>query len=235
MSEDVVNSIEKIFGIETLDKKNYLYALTHPSYIMENNMVYTECYERLEFLGDAVLKLAVSNILYKKYPKYSEGQMSKIRSIIVSDSILAKIASKIGLDNLILAGKHDAKQGINKLESVLACAFEAILGAYFLDGKFNDICCVLLNWFEEYIIEVDKNFEKYNAKAILQEYTQADTKQTPVYKLIDTTGKEHNKMFVVEVSYKGEVVASGEGKSKKEAEQHAAFEACKRLGVLKNV
>ena len=235
MSEDVVNSIEKIFGIETLDKKNYLHALTHPSYIMENNMACTECYERLEFLGDAVLKLAVSNILYKKYPKYSEGQMSKIRSIIVSDSILAKIASKIGLDNLILAGKHDAKQGIKKLESVLACAFEAILGAYFLDGKFNDVCCVLLNWFEEYIIEVDKNFEKYNAKAILQEYTQADTKQTPVYKLIDTTGKEHNKMFVVEVSYKGEAVASGEGRSKKEAEQHAAFEACKRLGVLKNV
>ena len=234
MSEDVLNSVEEIFGIKTKCRENYIRALTHPSYIKDNNLDYIDCYERLEFLGDAVLKLAASNILYDKYPKYSEGQMSKIRSIVVSDSILAKIAVDICLDKLIIAGKHDTKQGVKKLESVMACSFEAILGAYFLDGKFKELCKILAKWLEEYIVEVDKNFEKYNAKAILQEYTQGLTKETPVYELIETRGAEHNKIFVVKVTYKDEIVALGEGKSKKDAEQHAAYEACKKLGAVKS-
>lgn len=230
----VYKEIEKIFQIETLSEDNYRYALTHPSYVKDNNLPYTECYERLEFLGDAVLKLAVSNILYKEYPKYSEGQMSKIRSIVVSDNILAKIANKIGLSELIIAGVHDSKQGIKKLESVTACAFEAVLGAYFLDGKFNDVMGFLDKVLHEYIVDVDNNFEKFNAKAILQEYTQGLTKETPVYKLVDEKGAEHNKTFLVEVSYRGEVVAFGEGKTKKEAEQHAAYSACEKLGAIKH-
>lgn len=234
MSEDALNSVEEIFGIKTKCRENYIRALTHPSYIKDNNLDYIDCYERLEFLGDAVLKLAASEILYEKYPKYSEGQMSKIRSIVVSDSILAKIAVDICLDKLIIAGKHDTKQGVKRLESVMACSFEAILGAYFLDGKFKELCKILAKWLEKYIVEVDKNFEKYNAKAILQEYTQSLTKETPDYKLIETRGTEHNKTFVVEVAYKGEVVAAGEGKTKKDAEQHAAYEACKKLGAVKS-
>ncbi|MBR6099532.1 ribonuclease III [bacterium] len=230
----VNKEVEKIFGIETVNADNYKYALTHPSYIKDNDLPYTECYERLEFLGDAVLKLAVSNILYKEYPKYTEGQMSKIRSIVVSDNILAKIANEIGLDKLIIAGVHDTKQGIKKLESVTACSLEATLGAYFLDGKFHEVMNFLDKVLHEYIIDVDKNFEKFNAKAILQEYTQGLTKETPVYNLVESKGAEHNKTFVVEVSYRGEVVAQGEGKTKKEAEQHAAYSACEKLGAIKH-
>ena len=230
----VNKEVEKIFGIKTINKDNYRYALTHPSFIKDNDLPYTECYERLEFLGDAVLKLAVSNILYKEYPKYTEGQMSKIRSIVVSDNILAKISNSIGLDKLIIAGVHDTKQGVKKLESVTACTFEAVLGAYFLDGKFYKVMDFLENVLHEYIIDVDKNFEKFNAKAILQEYTQGLTKETPVYTLLESKGAEHNKTFVVEVAYRGEVIAQGEGKTKKEAEQHAAYSACEKLGAIKH-
>lgn len=230
----VAKEVEKIFKIQTITEENYKHALTHPSYTKNSDLPYEECYERLEFLGDAVLKLAVSNILYNKYPNYTEGQMSKIRSIVVSDSILAKISDKIGLSNLIIAGKHDIKQGITKLESVMACSFEATLGAYYLDGKIKELTDFLEEVLQPYILDVDKNFEKFNAKAILQEYTQGLTKETPIYKLIGTDGSEHNKTFTIEVSYRDEVVGIGSGKSKKEAEQHAAYAACETLGVLRH-
>lgn len=228
----VAEEIEKIFNIETKTSENYKIALTHPSYVKDNNLPYSESYERLEFLGDAVLKLAISNILFKEYPNYNEGQMSKIRSIIVSDNVLSQIAVKIGLDKLIIAGIHDKKQGICKLESVTACAFEAILGAYFLDGQFYKVMDFLELNLKKYIVEVDKNFVKYNAKAILQEYTQGLTKETPFYRLVEEKGAEHNKTFIVEVLYRGDVIAQGSGKSKKDAEQHAAYKACIKLGAV---
>ncbi len=234
MDNDIASEVEKIFNIKTKTPELYLHALTHSSYTKDNDLPYNECYERLEFLGDAVLKLAVSNILYHKYPDYPEGEMSKIRSIVVSDNTLAKVTDNIGLANLIVAGRHDEKQGVKKLESVRACVFEATLGAYFLDGKFNEIQNFIENHFNEYIEDVDHNFAKFNAKAILQEYTQGLNKKTPVYTLVETKGPEHKKVFEIEVSYNGEVIASGCGKSKKDAEQKAAYEACKVLGAIKD-
>ena len=234
MDTDVAHEVEKIFQIEVLTSELYRYALTHPSYTKDNDLPYNECYERLEFLGDAVLKLAISNILYNKYPDYPEGEMSKIRSIVVSDNTLAKITDKIGLSELIIAGKHDVKQGVKKLESVMACAFEAILGAYFLDGMFSQVQEFIKTHFNDFIEDVDHNFAKFNAKAILQEYTQGINKKTPEYKLVETQGPEHNKVFVIDVLYNGEVVARGSGKSKKDAEQKAAYAACKKLGAIEN-
>ncbi len=225
-------SVEEIFGIKTDNKKLFETALTHPSYTKERDMDYTECYERLEFLGDSVLKLLVSDVLYAKYPTYTEGEMSKIRSIAVSDNTLSKIAKTIGLDELIIASPHDEKQGITHLESVTACAFEATLGAYYLDGKLQELRDFIARQMNFYIEEIDKNFEKYNAKAILQEYTQSLTKETPVYKVIGSKGPEHHKLFEIEVSYRGEVIAQGEGRTKKDAEQNAAYEACKKLGAI---
>lgn len=227
-----MTSVSDIFGIETENIHLYETALTHPSYTKEKDLPFTECYERLEFLGDSVLKLLISDVLYKKYPDYTEGEMSKIRSIAVSDNTLSKIAIKLELDKLIIAGSHDKKQGITKLESVTACAFEAVLGAYYLDGKLTELRGFIAETFNNILEEIDKNFEKYNAKAILQEYTQSLTKETPTYKLIGTKGPEHNKTFEIQVSYKGEVIATGEGKTKKDAEQNAAFEACKILGAI---
>ncbi len=227
-----MNSVAEIFGIETENENLYRIALTHPSYTKDNNLDYTECYERLEFLGDSVLKLVISELLYKKYPDYTEGDMSKIRSIAVSDNTLSKIAINIGLNKLIKAGIHDAKQGVTQLESVTACAFEATLGAYYLDGKLPELKEFAKKIFTPFIEEIDKNFAKYNAKAILQEFTQGQTKEIPEYKLIGTKGPEHNKIFEIEVSYQGEVIAKGEGRTKKDAEQNAAYDACIKLGAI---
>lgn len=226
-----MKKVEEIFGIEIDESLLFERALTHPSYTQENDFDYTECYERLEFLGDAVLKLAISDILYKKYPDSHEGEMSKIRSIAVSDSTLSIISKEIGLFELIRASEHDLKQGIRNLESVSACAFEAVLGAYYLDGKLDLLMQKLKELFAPYIEEINQNMDKYNAKALLQEYTQSINKKTPVYKLIAEDGPAHNKVFTVEVWYNGEFIAQACGKSKKEAEQKCAFEACKKLGV----
>lgn len=226
-----MDNLEQIFNINIENAELFKKALTHPSYTKEHEMDYMESYERLEFLGDAVLKLAVSDILYKKYPDYTEGSMSKIRSVIVSDAVLFEVAEKIGLSELIILGKHEEKQGCRKLESVCACAFEAVLGAYYLDGKFSELIEFINRIFLPYIQEVDKNFEKYNAKALLQEYTQSKTKTIPEYRVINETGPAHNKTFEVEVWYEGKLIASASGKSKKDAEQKCAYEACKKLGI----
>lgn len=228
-----MNSVEDIFKIKINDSSLFVKALTHPSFTQENEMSYCDCYERLEFLGDAVLKLSISDILYKMFPDYAEGNMSKIRSIIVSDHMLSNISMKIGLSKLIQAGSHELKNGIKNLESVSACAFEAVLGAYYLDGKFDELLKFIEETFVPYINDVDNNIEKYNAKALLQEYTQSLTKETPVYTLVSECGPDHKKTFTVNVSYKNEVIARGEGKTKKDAEQKAAYEACKILGVVK--
>ena len=224
-----VKKLEKIFGIKITDSKLFEKALTHSSYTRENDLSITDNYERLEFLGDAVLKLCMSEILYKQYENYAEGELTKIRSIVVSDNTLAAIAEKIGLSKLIILGKQEEKTGGRDRKSILACAFESILGAYFLENQYHKILGFLQKVLKENITDVDKNFEKFNAKAVLQEYTQSINKTTPSYKIVDEKGPEHDKIFSVEVSFNNEVVAQGSGKTKKEAEQDAAFKACKKL------
>ncbi len=227
-----MKELSEIFGIEIINSELFKQALTHPSYTKEHNIDYTLSYERLEFLGDAVLKLAISDILYKKYPDYTEGNMSKIRSIIVSDAMLFDIAKKLGIPQLLIIAKHEEKTGCRKLESVSACAFEAILGAYYLDGKFKKLLKFIKKVFNPYIEDIDKNFEKFNAKAILQEYTQSQTKSIPEYKIIEESGPPHNRTFKIEVWYKNEMLATASGKSKKDAEQKCAYDACKKLGII---
>lgn len=227
-----MKELAEIFGIDTKTEDLYKYALTHSSYTKEQNLSHTQCYERLEFLGDAVLKLTVSDVLFKMYPNSPEGELSKIRSIVVSDNTLAKVAKTNGIQQLIIMSKHEEKQGCRNLNSICACVFEALLGAYYLDGKLDEITEYIKQTFTPYIEDVSNNFEKFNAKAILQEYTQDKTKNTPVYTVTDEIGPQHKKEFVVEVSYNGEVLATEKGLSKKEAEQKCAYTACKNLGII---
>jgi len=231
-SKEKILKLEKIFSIKTKDKKLFERALRHSSYTKENELNSLENYERLELLGDAVLKLCMSDILYKKFPEYSEGQLTKIRSIIVSDKTLAQAAFDIGLDKLVILGKQEEKSGGRKLKSIIACAFEAVLGAYYLEGKFTKLSEFLANVFESKIVEVDENGEKFNAKAVLQEYTQAQSKSTPKYFVVDEVGPQHDKTFVVEVCYQDEILATGKGKTKREAEQAAAYAACVNVGAI---
>ena len=227
-----LTALESIFGIKTENQNLFERALTHGSYTKENNITSLESYERLEFLGDAVLKLCVSDILYKKFPGYDEGELTKIRSIIISDTTLAQISQKIRISELIVLGRQEEKLGGRKRKSILACAFEAVLGAYYLDGKFIELSAFLEKLFETYIEDVDVNFEKFNAKAILQEYTQSVSQETPDYKIIEEKGPQHEKVFVVEVSYDDKVLATGEGRTKRDAEQAAAHAACVKLKVI---
>ena len=227
-----MSSVAKIFGINTVNEELYKKALTHPSYTQDLGLSHIDSYERLEFLGDAVLKLTVSDALYHMYPDSTEGEMSKIRSIIVSDNTLAHIAKTNGLSELIILSKHDEKQGARKLNSICACVFEAILGAYYLDGKYKQVRKYIEKTFTPYIVDVKENFAKYNAKEILQEYTQGLDKSRPVYNVISESGPAHKRIFEVEVLYNGEVLAIEKGLSKKDAEQKSAYSACKKLGIV---
>lgn len=222
--------LETVFG-----QKNKLVeqALTHPSYTKENNISSLESYERLEFFGDSVLKLYTSKLLYEVYPEAPEGELSKIRSILVSDAILAQVGIKIGIEKLMRLGPAEEKQGGRHRESNIACTLEALFGGYYLSGKQKEVENFIKKYIMPYADDIDKHFEKYNAKDILQQYTQGVDKTLPVYKTLDVKGPAHKPEFIVQVEWKGEIIAEASGGSKKEAQQNCALEACKKLGVIK--
>lgn len=215
-----------------LDNKLTKTALTHPSYTKENNISSLESYERLEFFGDSVLKLFTSKLLYEKYPEFSEGELSKIRSILVSDAILAKVAKENGIDKLMILGPAEEKQGGRKRESNIACTLEALFGAYYFSGHAEDVEKFIAEKIMPFSEDIERHFEKYNAKDILQQYTQSVDKSLPVYRTVDIKGPAHKPKFIVEVEWNGKIIATGEGKSKKEAQQNCALEACKKLGAI---
>lgn len=221
--------ITKIFG-----EVNELVelALTHPSFTKEYNLPALESYERLEFFGDSVLKLFTSKLLYIIYPNLPEGELSKMRSILVSDAILSNIAFEIGLDKRIKLGPAEEKTGGRERESNLACSLEAILGAYYLSGKEKQIEKFINDYVIKYADDINMHFEKYNAKDILQQYTQGIDKSLPVYKTLEVKGPAHKPEFVIEVSWQNKVLAVAIGKSKKEAQQNAAFMACEKLKII---
>lgn len=223
--------LDKIFG-SVVDDALVDKALTHPSYTKELNLDDLLNYERLEFFGDSVLKLFTSKLLFETYPDYPEGDLSKIRSILVSDNILSKVAFEIGLDKLIKLGPAEEKQGGRKRESNLACSLEALLGAYYLNGKSDEIDKFISNYLMPFAKDIDEHFEKYNAKDLLQQYTQGIDKTLPVYKTVAVHGPAHKPEFEIEVEWQGKILATARGKSKKEAQQNCAYEACRSLGVV---
>lgn len=206
----------KFKNIDLLNK-----AFSHTSYIYENNEERNESYERLEFLGDAVLKLSVSDILYMKYKEKNEGQLSEQRSAVVSDKTIAGFAKKLGFNELILTGK--CEKGTEK-ESILACAFEAFLGAIYLEykdkGYIKSKEFLIKNFYDD-ILHVDYS----NPKAMLQEYTQKYNHNLPEYTILEELGAAHNKTFVMGVYYENKLIGKGTAKTKKEAEFIAAGEA----------
>lgn len=223
--------LEDIFG-DVCDKSLIEKALTHPSYTKELNLEELLSYERLEFFGDSVLKLFTSKILFESYPNYSEGELSKIRSILVSDNILSKIALQIGLDKLIRLGPAEEKQGGRKRESNLACSLEALLGAYYLNHKLIEIENFISEFLIPYAKDIDEHFENYNAKDLLQQYTQSIDKTLPIYETLAVSGPAHKPVFEIQVKWQDKIIATAKGGSKKEAQQNCALEACKKLKVI---
>ena len=200
-------------------------AFTHSSFTKERELSYFECYERLEFLGDAVLKMAVTDYLH-------EGELTKIRSVAVSDEILHKVAQQLGIEEFIRLSSAEEKCGGRKLESIQACVMEALFGGLYLSSDKEILKTFIIKKLQPFINDIFENKTVYNAKALLQEYTQGKTKDLPVYKIIKESGEPHNKIFSVQVSYKDKILAQAEGKTKKQAQQEAAFKACKVLGII---
>jgi len=210
----------------------YHHALTHSSYTYENKLSSLENYERLEFLGDAVLKLIVSDYLYDRFPDYREGELTKIRAVIVSDATLAKFAQDIHLGDYVIFGGSEARSGGKTKPSNLACAFESFLGALFIDGRLADANELMVNLLADEVTHVDMNPTKNNYKAVLQELTQAEGRGLPEYRTIKEVGPAHNRQFYIDVLVQGEVLGHGQGCSKKEAQQNAAKLALEALGEL---
>ena len=190
--------LENIFGKQA-DNDLLEKALTHPSYTKELGYDSLLSYERLEFFGDSVLKLFASKLLYQTYSEYPEGELSKIRSILVSDAILSQVALEIGVDKLIKLGPAEEKQGGRKRESNLACSLEAILGAYYLSGCSECIENFIQKYVMPFAKDIDEHFERYNAKDLLQQYTQGIDKTLPVYRTVATHGPAHKPIFEIEV------------------------------------
>lgn len=235
LSDYRISEIKKFLKTINVKCKNFELidrALTHSSYIFENNLTTVEDYEKLEFFGDSVLKLCISKYLLDKFPEYKEGDLTKIRGVLVSDNFLSKLATAIDLGKYLNIGLHEEKNGGRNRSSILACAFEAILGALYEEGLMKEICKFIENLYSKHIDEVVEAMCIYNAKAILQEYTQAKNKDRPQYIIKKETGKAHDKSYEIEVRYNGKLLGKGMGKSKKEAEQKAALNAGIKLGLI---
>lgn len=214
-------------NIELLKK-----ALTHASLFNQKEKEEINHFQRLEFLGDSVLNLAVSEYLYFKFPFSSEGELSKMKSIIISQQFLVNFANQIELENYISLGKGvDLKKGRGKF-SILTDCLEACLGAIYLDGGINHCQKIINNFMEKEKIESLIKDQINDYKTYLQELTQKIFQCLPLYKVVKEEGLEHRKIFYTEVSIKNQVYGIGSGKNKKEAEQNAANRALKKLGIF---
>lgn len=224
-----LNALLNFLGISLKDLSLLNTALTHKSYLKGNKHKNLHDNERLEFLGDAVLKLYISEYLMNKYPQYSEGELSSLRAVIVSEKVLVQVAKKINLAKYLLLAKNEKK---STPVSVIADALESLLAVVYYQcgpGKTKEF--IFIHWVE-YIEAIDKNKLKDNFKAVLQEYSQAIKQGLPVYKTLLEVGPDHNKLFEVAVFLNSIELARGKGHTKKDASQHAAKNALIALNKL---
>jgi len=200
-------------------------AFRHSSYVNETKIPGMRDNERLEFLGDAVLDLAVSHILMDVFKEAREGDLSKHRAAVVNENSLCRIAKELKIGSLLLLGRgEELTNGRNK-PSILANTMEAILGALYLDAGYLETKRIIQRLFLPVIRHLEANEIKHDYKSLLQEYSQEAYKLLPEYTLLEENGLAHDKTFTVAVLLNGTTIAEGRGKSKKEAEQNAAREA----------
>jgi len=186
--------------------------------------------EKLEFLGDAVLDLAISDLLMEKFPSADEGELSKRRAALVNARILAARGAELGLGALVRLGKGEEKSGGRRKASILAGAYEAVLGAVFLDGGFEAAREIVARDFGADLAG-ERAEPPIDPKSRLQEITQRLFRETPQYALVEASGPEHDRAFVAELRVAGKVYGRGSGKTKKEAEQQAAVQALRQMDL----
>lgn len=217
-----IQKLERIIDADINDPFLFIRALRHRSILADESFSKADSYERLEFLGDAVLDLIVTEIIFAKYPNHNEGFLTKLRAKLVKGDALAEYAQKLGLGDLLVLGDRAKGQGIEFSKSVLGDVFEALIGAIYIDRgypKASDFVETIINRHVdfEFVIDTLDNF-----KSLLLEYAQAQKLTIPRYEVISESGPGHDKTFKVRVLVGDREMGQGSGKSKKEAEQRAA-------------
>lgn len=229
MLEDKLSQLEKIIEIKFQNKDLLLQALTHRSYLNENPKWHLDHNERLEFLGDAVLELVVTDYLYKNYPN-PEGEMTNWRAALVNANMLSKISAEFYLNSYILLSRGEARDTGRARQYILANAVEALIGAMYLDQGYEP-CEKLIDKFilKELPMIIEKRLYR-DAKSLFQEMAQDKVGITPTYEVLEEWGPDHARNFKIGVFLEKEMSGVGTGPSKQEAQQMAAEDALKKKG-----
>lgn len=221
-----IKELEQIIEYQFRDEKLLRHAMSHSSYANEKRMDKTASNERLEFLGDAVLELVSSEFLFQQNEKLPEGKLTKMRASMVCEPSLAFSARAFGMERFILLGKGEELTGGRSRDSIVSDALEALIGAIYLDGGYDCAKQFIL----KFILNDLENKKLFSdSKTMLQEIVQSSSVGSVTYHLIDETGPDHNKTFHVNVSIGDEVYGEGSGKTKKSAEQNAAYNAILKI------
>jgi ribonuclease-3 len=216
--------LQKELGYSFSDVSLLVRALTHVSYDRERSAGHNEV---PEFLGDAVLDLAISDLLIRSFPEKSEGDLSKMRAALVNSTVLAEKAALLNLGRLLRLGKGEERSGGREKASILAGAFEALLGAVYRDGGYEAARCIIDRYFAGDVKK--RRLGQQDYKTRLQEISQMLFRTPPSYRLVSASGPDHEKRFVTEIAIGGKVLGLGEGKTKKQSEQQAARKALHEL------
>jgi len=226
MSDQIQTNLGYTFSRHNLLK----HAITHSSFVHEQKLNSLESNERLEFLGDAVLQLCISDFLYHRYPDMNEGELTKKRASLVCESCLADLARGLGIGNFILLGQGEATEGGREKDSILSDAMESVLAAIFLDGGIEEARALVSRLYEPIVDKANKQTKDY--KSTLQEFLQKKSHETAVYNIISEEGPAHKKIFTAQVQHKNKPLGKGIGGSKKAAEQEAAKKALKKFKII---
>lgn len=223
-------TFEDALGLHFNDSMLLRQAFTHRSYLNEHRGEVSEHNERLEFLGDAVLELIVTRFLYEKFPQHSEGDLTAFRAALVNYITLSEIASALGMNDFLLLSRGEAKDTGRARSVLLANAFEAVVGAVYLDQGYDAAQEFIAAHLFPKIDDIVKNKTWRDSKSALQEKVQETAGVTPHYSVLRESGPDHDKQFVVGVYARDELLAEGSGKAKQEAEQDAAKNALEKKG-----
>ena len=218
---------EAICGHEFADKKLLRSAITHPSAV--EGLPISASYERLEFLGDSILGSVVALALFKSYPEFDEGRLTRLKVSLVSGATLSEVGRELGIDEIIIFGASETGTGARGLHSALENVFEALVGALYLDGGWEAAEAFIVRTLQPHLA-TERAEHPTNPKSYLQECVQSDRMDTPSYKLVDTSGPAHAPTFTAVAIVDGVRRGRGSGSSKKEAEAAAALDALERMG-----
>ena len=225
-----LNKLQTLLNVKFTDTKVLLSAVTHRSYLNEHREATWDHNERLEFLGDAVLELVVTDYLFHKYPEKPEGELTAVRASLVNTVSLSAASEKLGINEYLLMSKGEAKDVGRARQYILANAFEACIGAIYVDQGYDQAKEFIAGRLFDMTEGIVANRLWQDAKSRFQELTQEHVSVTPRYETLSQEGPDHDRVFTVGVYLKNELVAEGNGRSKQEAEQQAAEKAIKAKG-----